>query len=193
MPLPLELFSGCHDPEPGKQLMARIALVVAVARNGVIGLDGKLPWRVSGDLQKFKQTTIGKPVIMGRKTWESLPRRPLPGRTNIVLTRNAAYKAPGAMVAQTNHEALSLAQSAQVEEICIIGGAEIYRAFWPLASRIYLTEIDATPKGDTVFHVLDPAEWAEIERQPLAARDGDTAKAVFRILENRAVNVLQKQ
>ncbi len=105
--------------------MTRIALVVAVSRNGVIGRDGGLPWHISSDLKRFKEITMGKPVIMGRKTWESLPRKPLTGRHNIVITRQGGYAAEGAMVVATPGAALAAAGS--VEEVAIIGGGEIYR------------------------------------------------------------------
>src|SRR5689334_13082891 len=103
--------------------LPRIAFVVAVARNGVIGAKGDLPWRISSDLKRFKQITMGKPVIMGRKTWESLPKRPLAGRLNIVITRDGAYEAPGAVVAAGVEEALTAAREANAEEICVIGGS----------------------------------------------------------------------
>ena len=109
--------------------MSRIALVVAVSRNGVIGRDGGLPWHISSDLKRFKAVTMGKPVIMGRKTWESLPKRPLPGRANIVVTRQANYAADGAIVAADVAAAISAA--GDVEEIAIIGGGEIYRVVFP--------------------------------------------------------------
>jgi dihydrofolate reductase len=144
--------------------MSRIALVVAVARNGVIGRDGRLPWRVPGELKRFKELTMGKPVIMGRKTWESLPNKPLPGRHNIVVTRQADYKAPGADVAGSVAEALEVTGDAP--EICIIGGAEIYERSLPLASRIYLSEIPLEPEGDAHFPRLDMAAWRETGREP---------------------------
>jgi dihydrofolate reductase len=187
----MEFLSGIDDPEPGERRMSKVALVVAVARNRVIGNEGKLPWRVSGDLQKFKETTLGKPVIMGRKTWESLPKRPLPGRLNIVLTRKSGFQADGAEVVSKAADALNKAASAGSSEICVIGGAEIYQIFWPMASRLYLTEIDATPEGDTMFPYIHEAEWVEVERQPLASKQGDTATATFRVLDRREPKVLQ--
>src|SRR5687767_14063027 len=122
----------------------RIAFVVAVSRNGVIGREGKLPWRLSSDLRFFKTITMGKPLIMGRKTWESLPKRPLPGRDNIVITRQRGYRASGATVVADAEAALSNAQMfaarSKSDEIAVIGGGEIFTLLLPKADRIYLTE-----------------------------------------------------
>ena len=133
-----------------------IALVVARARNGVIGRDGDLPWRLRSDLQRFKAVTVGKPCIMGRKTWESLPLKPLPGRLNIVLTKDESYAeaglAKGAVVCATLDEALSIAreQAAEdgVDEVCVIGGTAIFAAALPRAKRLYITEVEAEPEGE---------------------------------------------
>lgn len=151
--------------------MSRIAIVVAVSRNGVIGRDGGLPWHISSDLQRFKAITMGKPIIMGRKTWESLPRKPLPGRQNIVITRQKNFVADGAWVAADLHAAIALAGGA--DEICIIGGGDIYRQALPLTERLYLTEVDMDVEGDTHFPDLDPNEWREValERHPKGPRD----------------------
>lgn len=164
----------------------RIAFVVAVARNGVIGVKGDLPWRISSDLKRFKQITIGKPVIMGRKTWESLPKRPLPGRLNIVITRHRDYPAPGATVVAGVDEALSAARQADAEEICVIGGSEIFRQFLPMANRLYLTEIDLAPEGDAVFPPLDFTEWQETARETHARAEGDDAGFVLRVLDRKS-------
>lgn len=161
----------------------RIAFVVAVARNGVIGVKGDLPWRVSSDLKRFKQITMGKPVIMGRKTWESLPRRPLPGRLNIVITRHRDYAAPGAAVVASIEEALIAARVANPEEICVIGGSEIFRAFLPQADRLYLTEVDLAPDGDAIFPPLDVTEWQETAREVHPRAEGDDAGFVLRVLD----------
>ena len=138
-----------------------IALIVAVAENGVIGRDGKLPWRIPEDMKWFKARTEGRPLIMGRKTWESFPKRPLPGRTNIVITRDASYKAEGGVVVTSLAAALDVAYGEEPEEIMVIGGAEIYRAALPLARRIYLTSVHGEIAGDTHFPVLDRADWNE--------------------------------
>lgn len=163
-----------------------IALVVAVARNGVIGRDGDLPWRIASDLKRFKQVTLGKPVVMGRKTWDSLPRKPLPGRVNIVISRTLA-EAPGAQVCRDLDAALAAAQAAAAEEgateVCVIGGAQIYAAVLDRAQRIYLTEIDLEPQGDSHFPALDPAVWREVSAERAAPGGNDDAGFVARVLE----------
>ena len=161
--------------------MSMISLVLAVSRNGVIGRDGGLPWHISSDLKRFKAITLGKPVIMGRKTWESLPRKPLPGRKNIVITRSGGFVAEGAEVARDVDRALALAAGAA--EICVIGGGEIYRLLLPHAGRIYLTEVDLDVVGDTSFPALDPAQWHEVSREVVAAGPTDSAGFVLRVLE----------
>ena len=165
--------------------MSLIVLVVAVSRNGVIGRDGALPWRLPSDLRRFKELTIGKPVIMGRKTWEALPRKPLPGRTNIVITRQAGFGAPGALVASTVDKALAMARAEQPAEIAVIGGGEIYRQFLPYADRIHLSEVDAEAGGDTRFPELDDKDWQEVLRAPRRQEPGDEVSYVYRILERR--------
>lgn len=141
----------------------RISLIVARARNGVIGRDGGLPWKIPGELAHFKRTTMGHPIVMGRKTWESLGR-PLPGRRNIVVTRNARYVAPGAEVVTSLPAALALCAGA--DEVFVIGGAELYAQALPLARRAIVTEIDADYDGDAHFPALDPAQWRETARSP---------------------------
>jgi dihydrofolate reductase len=141
----------------------RISLIVARARNGVIGRDGALPWKIPGELAHFKRTTMGHPIVMGRKTWESLGR-PLPGRRNIVVTRNAGFVAPGADVVTSLTAALALCHG--VAEVFIIGGAELYAQALPLATRAIVTEIDADFDGDAHFPALDPRHWRETARLP---------------------------
>src|ERR1051325_4312861 len=118
--------------------MSRIALIVARADKGVIGRQGGLPWRVPEDLRRFKALTLGKPCIMGRKTWDSLPKKPLPGRTNIVLTRDESFRAEGAVVTRSLDEALARAETESPNEVAVIGGADVYRAILSQATRIYL-------------------------------------------------------
>jgi dihydrofolate reductase len=161
----------------------RIVFVVAVARNGVIGRQGKLPWRISSDLKRFRAITMGRPVIMGRKTWESLPKRPLPGRVNIVITRDQGYQAQGAVVTTSVAEALARARQAESEEICVIGGSEIFREMLPMADRLYLTEVGLDPEGDVVFPPLDRKAWRETSREVHAREEGDDAGFVLRILD----------
>lgn len=144
----------------------RLSLIVAMAANGVIGRDGDLPWRISEDLKHFKALTMGKPMIMGRKTWESLPGA-LPGRPHIVVSRDAGYRADGVEVVGGIETAVArgeaLAAEAGVEEVMVIGGAEIYRLALPHGGRIYLTEIEDDVPGDTRFPEIDRADWTETE------------------------------
>jgi dihydrofolate reductase len=142
---------------------ATLTLIAAVARNGVIGIDNRLPWRLPADLQHFKALTMGHVVIMGRKTWESLPGkfRPLPGRRNIVVTRDGSYHAEGATVATSLAAAIAAADGG---EAFLIGGAELYVAALPLADCLQLTEIDAAFEGDTFFPAIDPHHWRETTR-----------------------------
>jgi dihydrofolate reductase len=138
-----------------------IILVLARAANGIIGRDGGMPWHIPADLRHFKQITKGRPMIMGRKTFDSLPGL-LDGRRHIVLTRDKAWEEDGAEVAYSVEQALKLANGPHV---CVIGGAEIYKLFLPLADRVELTEIAAEPDGDTSIPALDKAAWQEISRE----------------------------
>lgn len=162
----------------------QIAIVAAVARNGVIGVKNGLPWRLSTDLKRFKATTMGKPVIMGRKTWESIGR-PLPGRTNIVVTRNAFYKAEGAMVAASLSEAIDMAISGEdmVEEVCVIGGGQIYREAMPIADRLYITRVEAEPEGDTGFPPIDEAIWRVVTQEAFPGGEKDSYATRFVIYQ----------
>jgi dihydrofolate reductase len=150
-----------------------IALVYAVSQNGVIGKDGGLPWHLSSDLKHFKAVTLDKPVIMGRKTWDSLPRKPLPGRPNIVVTRNQDWQAEGALVAHNEAGAIQLADGAP--EICVIGGAEIFKAFLPKASRIYLTRVLADVDGDTFMPEINEKQWKAKETRRFEKGEKDSA------------------
>ncbi|WP_027529572.1 dihydrofolate reductase [Bradyrhizobium sp. WSM3983] len=154
-----------------------IVFVVAIAENGVIGAGKAIPWRLKSDMARFKALTIGKPVIMGRKTFESL-RRPLPNRTNIVITRDAAYRAAGAVVttsaADAGAVALGDALRRPAAEIAVIGGAEIYRQWLDRADRLEITEVHARPDGDTHFDI-DKAQWYETERVRHPAGPEDSA------------------
>lgn len=152
--------------------MTAVTLVVARADNGVIGEAGRIPWHISDDMRRFKALTLGKPVAMGRKTWESLPRKPLPQRSNIVITRDPGYAAEGATIVYAFAEALSFVQSLGAEEIMVIGGAEIYRAALPFASRVELTEVHAEFSGDVVLPAFDPKDWQAIAREERATADG---------------------
>ena len=164
----------------------KLTLVVAVAKNGVIGRDGALPWRLSSDMKRFKAATMGKPVLMGRKTWDSLPRKPLPGRQNLILTRDADFKGDGAWV-YTDLDAMlaaarAMAEAAQVEEACVIGGAQLYNAVLPQADRIVLTEVNLEPQGDAHLN-LDLSQWREVSREHVGRGEKDDADFVVRVLE----------
>ncbi|UVO33183.1 dihydrofolate reductase [Bradyrhizobium arachidis] len=154
-----------------------IVFVVAIAENGVIGAGNAIPWRLKSDMVRLKALTIGKPVVMGRKTFESLPR-PLPGRTNIVITRDAAYRASGAVVTTSSADALAIARGdalrRSVAEIAVLGGAEIYRQLLDSADRLEITEVHARPDGDTIFEI-DKAQWDEMARERHSAGPDDSA------------------
>ena len=172
--------------------MTPILTVGPVARgaNGVIGVGGALPWRLKSDLALFKTLTLGKPVIMGRKTWDSLPRRPLPGRANIVLSRDGTFEPKGALVCEGFSEAQLLAREQAEDdgetEFCVIGGAELFAIALPKAKRIYLTEVDASPEGDVRFPDFDETAWTEVRREAHPAGPDDDHAFVFRVLEHRA-------
>jgi dihydrofolate reductase len=140
----------------------RISLIWAMSRNRIIGRDNALPWRLPADLQHFKQVTLGKPIIMGRRTWESLPGR-LPQRRHIVITRQRDYQAAGAETAPDLQSAIRLA--GDVDEVMIVGGATLYALALPLADQLYLTLVDADVEGDTRFPDFDLSEWREISRR----------------------------
>lgn len=166
-----------------------LAIVVARAANGVIGRDGDLPWRLKSDLALFKANTLGKPIIMGRKTWDSLPRKPLPGRMNVVLTRDQSFEPEGAVACETWMEAVQMAkeQAADdgVDEVCVIGGRALFELALPKAKRLYLTEVAAEVEGDVHFPDFDENAWNEVRREQFPASDGDDHAFVFRILERR--------
>jgi dihydrofolate reductase len=163
---------------------------VARGRNGVIGRGADLPWRLRTDLRRFRALTLGKPVIMGRKTWESLPRAPLPGRTNIVLTRDPTFEAKDAVVCQDFAEALDIAREQAAEdgkdEVCVIGGAALFALAAPRATRVYLTEVEGEPEGDVLMPPLDEAGWREVSREAVPAGPDDDYPTVFRVLQRRS-------
>lgn len=167
----------------------KISIVVAVAANGVIGRDGDLPWRLSTDLKRFKALTIGKPVIMGRKTWASLGR-PLPGRANIVITRNADFAAEGASVVPSLDAAIALANreaaAMGADEICIIGGGEIYRQSIALADILHVTEVQAEVEGDTRFPAIDPQLFEKVFEEDLPQGEKDSHAMHFVTFKRRA-------
>ena len=162
--------------------MTEIVLVAAVAENGVIGRDNKLPWRIKSDLQYFKSLTVGRPVVMGRKTYESIGK-PLPDRTNIVVTRDKTFSAPGTVTASDVEGALKLAREdaerRSADSIAVIGGTEIFRQTMPMADRLALTVVHGTPEGDVFFPPIDPAQWKEIERRPQSRGPQDDCDFTF--------------
>lgn len=170
-------------------MSAKLTIVVARAKNGVIGAKGELPWRLPSDLKRFKATTMGKPVIMGRKTWQSLPKAPLPGRENIVVTRDRMFRAIGAHVFASLDAAIAagraMAAQSGADAVCVIGGAEIFDAALTQADRIVLTEVDLAPAGDVLFPALDEAAWREVSREDVARAEKDDAAFSVRVLERR--------
>ena len=164
-----------------------LCLIVARARNGVIGKDGGLPWRLSDDLKLFKQATLNKPVIMGRKTWESLPVKPLPRRSNIVLTRDWEYAAPGARVYSSFSAAVAAAKAMAAkegqDEVFVIGGESLYRKALPMADRLYITEVDADIEGDAVFPMDGEAGFIEAGSTAYPANGDNEYAFTYRILE----------
>lgn len=156
-----------------------ISMIVAVADHGVIGQQNALPWRLSGDLKRFKVMTMGKPIIMGRKTFDSIGK-PLPGRTNIVITRQPNLQLPGCVVVGSLEQALT---SVQAEEHMIIGGAEIYRQALPMAHRVYLTRVHANISGDAFFPVLESSQWHEVSREDMPVDEQNQYAHSFITLE----------
>ncbi|MCL4766928.1 MAG: dihydrofolate reductase [Hyphomicrobiaceae bacterium] len=168
------------EPEP------ILVLVVAAAENGVIGRGGRLPWRIPSDLRLFRRLTMGKPVIMGRRTFESIGK-PLDGRDNIVMTRDPAFRAAGVIVepslAAAIAQARRLADARGVEEIMVIGGAEVFREALPQAERIYLTRVHGAPVGDTFLPPIPADEWREVSREPLPRGHADEHTCTLVVLE----------
>jgi dihydrofolate reductase len=160
-----------------------LSLVVAMARNRVIGRDNKLPWKLPKDLAYFKRVTMGHPVVMGRRTWQSIGK-PLPGRDNIVVTRNPAFVAPGATVVTSLDAAWRAAGDAA--EACVIGGTSLFAEALPIADRIHLTEVDAVVEGDTFFPEFDRSRWVEHEVERHAADDRHAYPFRIVVLERRA-------
>jgi dihydrofolate reductase len=157
-----------------------ISIIVAVSENGIIGAAGALPWRLSDDLRHFKAVSMGKPIVMGRKTWESIGR-PLPGRQNIVITRQAGFEAPGCDVVASMDAAVSAAGDA--EEIMIIGGSQVYALFLPAAERVYLTRVHAKVEGDAFFPALDEGTWQLVSDERHAADERNEFDYSFRLYE----------
>lgn len=164
----------------------RIVVVAAVARNGVIGRDGDMPWRLSTDLQRFKRLTMGKPVIMGRKTFQSIGK-PLAGRFNIVVSGDAAFAADGVAIARDLDAAFDLARDEAARsgaaEMAVIGGGEIYRTAIGRADRLYITHVEASPDGDSHFPPIDPAIWRSVSSERIAAGERDSEATTFAVYD----------
>ena len=167
-----------------------ISLIVAMAQNGVIGRDNSMPWRLPEDLKRFRAFTLGKPILMGRKTFESIGR-PLEGRTNFVLTRDRSWFAHGVIVVHSVEEALT--QASTSDELVVIGGAEIYRLVLPFARRIYLTHVHADVPGDITFPEFDATQWADVEYSSQPADDEHAYPVTFGTRERRNAPEVPRQ
>jgi dihydrofolate reductase len=157
-----------------------ISIIVAASSNNVIGAAGDLPWRLSDDLRRFKAITMGKPIVMGRKTWDSIGR-PLPGRQNIVVTRQAEFAAAGCDVVASKEEAVAAA--ADAEEVMVIGGSQVYALFLPDAERLYLTRVHTEVEGDAFFPEISDLEWHRVSDEPRLADDRNAFDYSFQIYE----------
>jgi Dihydrofolate reductase len=168
----------------------RIVIAVAAARNGAIGRGGDLPWKLSTDLKRFKQVTLGKPMVMGRKTFESIGSRPLPGRPHVIVSSNPDFDPEGVDVAPTLSAAIerakSLASEIGVEEIIIAGGGEIYRQALPLADVLHVTHVEAEIDGDTYFPPIDPAVFEKISEESVPAGEKDSHATRYAVYRRRA-------
>ena len=169
--------------EPVQTERPTISFVVAMDRNRLIGQGSGLPWRLPDEIRRFKEITMGHPVLMGRKTYETIPQkfRPLPGRTNIILTRQQEYDAPGCIVVHSLQEALSAVSPE--EELMVIGGSQLFDALLPIVDRLYLTEIDDEYEGDVYFPALDMNQWREVAREEHPRDDRHASPFVFLVLD----------
>ncbi len=179
-------------PQPGRAPAPALVLVAAVADNGVIGLGGGLPWRLRSDLRNFRAVTMGKPVVMGRKTFVSIGK-PLPGRTNIVVSRNRDFAAPGVVAAPGIEAALALARGDALrrgaDAVAVIGGADLYAHTIAHADRLVITHVHLCPDGDTLFPAIDPKLWREAERSEHAAGPDDAAGFAVLVYERRTTHL----
>lgn len=168
--------------------MIKLSVIVAVAENGVVGRNNALPWYLPEDLQYFKRTTLGKPIVMGRRTFESIGR-PLPGRTNIVISANPKYSVEGVSVVSSLEQALELAEEVALidgtEELMVIGGATVYAAAIPQADRLYVTEVHASVKGDAYLPDIDWERWRECGREHHKAVDPNPYDFSFVVYDRR--------
>ena len=161
----------------------RVSLIVAASANNVIGVQGKLPWRLPADLKRFREVTTGKPIVMGRLTWDSIGR-PLPNRQNIIISRNPDFAAPGCVVVDSPEAAIEAAGNA--DEVMIIGGGHIYREFLPRTDRIYMTRVDVEIDGDAHFPALLEVDWCETHRESFPAQEGQEYAFDIVTLERRS-------
>ena len=159
-----------------------VSIIVAIAENGVIGANNDMPWRLSTDLKRFKALTTGKPIIMGRKTWESFPKRPLPNRRNMVVTRNREYDAPGAELFSSLDEAFDAAGG---DDVWVLGGGEIYAQALPRADELHVTHVEAALSGDTVFPQIDPKIWRKVAEEAVPAGEKDDYATRYTVYERR--------
>ncbi len=162
-----------------------ISLIVAMGQNMVIGINNRLPWRLPAEMRYFRETTMGKPIIMGRKTHESIGGV-LPGRHNIVLTRSRTYKSPGCSIVHSVQEALGVAKG---KEVMVIGGAQVYKLFLPLADRIYLTVVESEFEGDSFFPAIDRREWLEVSRETHEPDEYNQYKYSLILYERKRYNI----
>ncbi|MBO6538546.1 MAG: dihydrofolate reductase [Rhizobiaceae bacterium] len=158
-----------------------ISIIVAIAENGVIGANNDMPWRLSTDLKRFKALTTGKPIIMGRKTWESFPKRPLPNRRNMVVTRNREYDAPEAELFSSLDEAFDAAG----DDVWVLGGGEIYAQALPRVDELHVTHVEAAISGDTVFPQIDPKIWCKVSEEAVPAGEKDDYATRYTVYERR--------
>jgi dihydrofolate reductase len=181
-----------HDPPPGRVAAPAVVLVAAVADNGVIGRGGGLPWRLKSDLRNFRAITMGKPVVMGRKTYLSIGK-PLEGRTNIVVSRNRDFAAPGIVVAPSIELALAVARADALrraaDAAAVIGGAELYAHLIGSADRLVITRVHLRPEGDTLFPAIDPKLWREVERSEHGPGPDDAAAFSVLVYERHATHL----
>ena len=167
----------------------KIAMIAAVAENNAIGINNKMPWYLPGDLRYFKAVTMGKPIIMGRKTFDSL-RKPLPGRTNIVITRGTQWHHEGVKVVHSLDEALSMAEDIALingnDEVMVIGGAQIYKQALDKADRLYLTRVYQSFEGDAFFPEINDSDWVETARQDMQSEDEEPLTFSYLVLDRKA-------
>jgi dihydrofolate reductase len=170
-------------------MSVKVSLIAAVAENGIIGKNNALPWHIKSEFQYFKKTTLGHPIVLGRKSFESLGGKPLPKRANIIVTRDKGFSAPGVLVANSVEDGIKIAKDiaakGNVGEVFVCGGADIYRLSLPAADRLYITKIHLKPDGDTKFPDFDRSDWKEVKSEFHPAAEGETADYTITVLERK--------